>query len=84
MRTGIRKNEYHDAYGNLVQVGEHNGSSTYTTYYTYDGLQDLTNLTDANGNIRNFAYDGLGRNGIIDRSSRIDRHHLRNLELHLR
>jgi RHS repeat-associated protein len=59
--NGNQKDVYHDAFGNLVQVGEHNGSSTYTTYYTYDGLHDLLNLTDANGNIRSFAYDGLGR-----------------------
>ena len=50
-----------DAYGNLVQVVEHNGSSLYTTAYTYDGLKNLLNLTDANGNVRNFTYDGVGR-----------------------
>jgi len=59
--NGNPKDEYHDAFGNLVQVAEHNGSSTYNTYYTYDGLHDLLNLTDANSNLRNFAYDGLGR-----------------------
>ena len=59
--NGNKKDLYHDAYGNLVQVGEHNGTSTYSTYYTYDGLKDLTNLTDALGNVRNFTYDGLGR-----------------------
>jgi len=59
--NGNQKDTYHDAYGNLVQVGEHNGSSTYTTTYIYDGLQNLLGLTDANGNVRSFAYDGLGR-----------------------
>lgn len=59
--NGNLKDEYNDAYGNLVEVGEHNGSSTYLTYYTYDGLKDLTNLTDANGNLRAFTFDGLGR-----------------------
>ena len=59
--NGNEKDVYHDAFGNLVQVGEHNGTSTFTTYYTYDGLQDLLGLTDANGNVRSFAYDGLGR-----------------------
>lgn len=58
---GNPKDEYADAYGNLVRVDEHNGSSTYSTYYAYDGLKDLTNITDALGNIRNFTYDGLGR-----------------------
>src|SRR5258708_7654511 len=55
------KDLYKDAYGNLVQVDEHNGASTYSTYYVYDYLSDLTKITDALGNVRNFAYDGLGR-----------------------
>ena len=59
--NGNEKDEFHDAYGNLIQVGEHNGTSTYTTYYGYDGLKDLLGITDANGNVRNFSYDGLGR-----------------------
>lgn len=50
-----------DAFGNLAQVNEHNGSSTYTTTYAYDYLGDLLSITDANSNIRNFTYDGLGR-----------------------
>lgn len=50
-----------DAFGNLVQVNEHNGVSTYTTTYTYDYLGDLLSITDANSNVRNFTYDGLGR-----------------------
>ena len=58
---GKTKDAYRDAYSNLIQVNEHNGSSTYSTYYTYDGLKDLTNITDALGNVRNFTYDGLGR-----------------------
>ncbi|HET9410040.1 MAG TPA: FG-GAP-like repeat-containing protein [Candidatus Sulfotelmatobacter sp.] len=59
--NGNPKDTVNDAYGNLIQVGEHNGTTTYTTTYSYDGLKDLLNLTDANGNVRNFAYDGLGR-----------------------
>jgi len=59
--NGNTKDIYDDAYGNLSQVGEHNGTSTYTTTYSYDGLKDLLNLTDANGNVRGFAYDGVGR-----------------------
>lgn len=52
---------YSDAYGNLVRVDEHNGGNTYTTYYEYDGLRNLTKITDALTNLRNFTYDGLGR-----------------------
>jgi len=55
------KDLFKDAYGNLVQVNEHNNGSTYTTTYTYDGLKNLTNITDALGNVRNFSYDGLSR-----------------------
>ena len=58
--NGHAKDLIKDAYDNLVQVNEYNGS-TYTTTYAYDYLKDLTNITDALGNVRNFAYDGLGR-----------------------
>ncbi len=50
-----------DAFGNLVEVIEHNGTSTYTTAYEYNGNNKLTKITDAEANIRNFTYDGLGR-----------------------
>jgi RHS repeat-associated protein len=49
-----------DAYGNLAQVVEY-ASPTATTTYTYDAANDLTKITDASGNIRDFTYDGLGR-----------------------
>lgn len=58
---GKVKDIFKDAYDNLVQVAEHNGSSIYNTYYTWNGLKKLTNITDALGNVRNFSYDGLGR-----------------------
>ena len=38
-----------------------NASTTYITLYEYDRIGDLTKITDALGNIRNFTYDGLGR-----------------------
>lgn len=50
-----------DAYGNLVTVIEHNDTSDYTTAYEYNYLGNLIKVTDALGNVRNFAYDGLGR-----------------------
>lgn len=59
--NGKTKDLYKDAYGNLVQVDEHNSGNTYSTYYIYDYLGDLTKITDALGNVRNFTYDGLGR-----------------------
>ncbi len=57
---GVAKDLYKDAYDRLVQVGEH-GSTTLTTSYNYNGRGDLTKITDALGNIRNFTYDGLGQ-----------------------
>ncbi len=59
--NGKTKVLYNDAFGNLKQVDEHNGSSTYTTFYTYNYLVNLTSITDASSNVRNFTYDGLGR-----------------------
>ncbi len=59
--NGKTKDLYSDAYGNLIQVDEHNSSSTYSTTYTYDYNRSLTNITDSAGNVRNFTYDGLGR-----------------------
>ncbi|MDQ5971522.1 MAG: hypothetical protein QG566_468 [Patescibacteria group bacterium] len=49
-----------DVFGNIVQVVEHNGSSTYTTSYEWDTNNNLTKITDALGNIRTFTYDGVG------------------------
>ena len=58
---GNAKDLYKDAYDNLVQVDEHNGTSTYTTNYEYDLNGNLTKIEDALDNIRNFTYDGLNR-----------------------
>lgn len=50
-----------DAYGNLIKVVERNDASSYTTAYEYNGNDKLTKITDAQDNIRNFTYDGIGR-----------------------
>ena len=50
-----------DAFNDLVEVDEENKTATSTTLYTYDSLGNLTNITDASGNVRNFTYDGLSR-----------------------
>jgi RHS repeat-associated protein len=55
------KKYYKNAYSNLVRVDENNSGSTYSTYYAYDLLGDLTGITDGLGNVRSFVYDGLGR-----------------------
>ena len=58
---GKRKDFYKDAYGNLSQVAEHNSGTHATTTYAYDLNRQLTSITDAAANVRNFTYDGLGR-----------------------
>ena len=55
------KDIYKSAYDKLVQVDEHNSGNTYSTFYEYNYLGNLTKITDALSNIRNFTYDGLGR-----------------------
>jgi len=59
--NGKTKDLIKDAYGNLIEVDEHNGANTYVTTYAYDYLGDLTKITDALGNVRNFTYDALAR-----------------------
>jgi RHS repeat-associated protein len=59
--NGKVKRYYKDAFGHLVKVDEVNGASTYVTTYAWNLNGNLTKITDALGNIRNFGYDGLGR-----------------------
>ena len=59
--NGKTKDLLYDAYKRLIEVDEHNASSTYATLYQYDGNGDLTKINDASANVRNFTYDGLGR-----------------------
>ena len=58
---GHEKDYTKDAYGNLATVVEHTATSTYTTSYAWDRNNNLTSISDASGNVRNFSYDGLGR-----------------------
>ena len=59
--NGKLKDYTKDAYGNLATVVEHISSTLATTTYAYDLNNNLTRITDALGNIRNFTYDGLSR-----------------------
>ncbi len=59
--NGKPKDLHTDAYGNLATVEEHNSAETYTTSYQYDKNNNLTRITDALSNLRNFTYDGLSR-----------------------
>ena len=57
---GYLKDSVVDAFGNLVNVVEH-ATTVGTTTYAYDALNNLATTTDALGNVRAFAYDGLSR-----------------------
>ena len=59
--NGNSKTFANDARGNLIRVDERNGGQLYSTHYTYDPLGSLTQIRDAENNIRTFAYDSLGR-----------------------
>lgn len=56
----IRKQK-HDASGRVVQVIEVNGGSSYNTYFVYNRVGDLTQVTDNAGNLTAVTYDSLGR-----------------------
>ncbi|USN87565.1 MAG: VCBS repeat-containing protein [Candidatus Nomurabacteria bacterium] len=51
----------YDAFGRLAAVTENEGTNSYTTNYTWNNLGNLTKITDAESNVRNISYDGLGR-----------------------
>jgi RHS repeat-associated protein len=50
-----------DAYGRIAAVYEYNGGIPFKTVYGYDGLDELVNITDNEGNIFRFEFDSLGR-----------------------
>ncbi|MDH5597023.1 MAG: hypothetical protein OEY44_02870, partial [Candidatus Peregrinibacteria bacterium] len=50
-----------DARGNLIRVTENEGSASYDTVYNYDPLGRLTQIRDAQNNVRSLRYDSLGR-----------------------
>ena len=50
-----------DAYDRLVGVTEFNREETYQTEFSYDSRDLLVGLQDAEGNLRAFEYDSLGR-----------------------
>lgn len=59
--NGKNKDFWKDAYGNLANVVEYLSGSPATTTYAYDTVNNLTKITDALSNLRNFIYDGLAR-----------------------
>lgn len=57
--AGSRTRLHRDAHNRLVKVEELSGSNVYTTSYVFDVSGNLTTITDAVGNLRNFEYNGL-------------------------
>lgn len=59
---GNKKDLNKDGYGNLAEVVEYlTSTSSATTTYAWDLSKNLTKITDAAGNIRNFTYDTRNR-----------------------
>lgn len=59
--NGHRKDFVNDAYGNLITVREYLNGTLHSTHYEYDGNNNLSKITDAEGNVRSFTHDLLGR-----------------------
>ncbi len=59
--NGHEKIFYYNAFNDLARVDEKKNAEVYSTVYTYDAQGNLIKITDALGNVRNFAYDALGR-----------------------
>ncbi len=64
--NGHLKEAFKNGRDNITRVLEHNQGATYTTSYLYDVLGNLTQITDAQNNIKRLSYDGLGRKTWMD------------------
>ena len=58
--NGNIKKLTNDAYSRLATVVEKNGATYATTTYAWNANDTLATTTDADGNVRNFTYDGRG------------------------
>lgn len=63
---GKTKSTRNDGLGRLMEVQEVNAGEVYSTRYTYNPADSLTRITDALGNRKHFAYDGLQRKVFMD------------------
>lgn len=59
--NGHIKREYNNAFDKIVKVEEVMGASNSATIYSYDALDQLTQIVDDLANIFAFTYDTLGR-----------------------
>jgi RHS repeat-associated protein len=55
-----------DAFGNIVEVTEHDNAELYKTAYTYDAADNLVSITDNEGNRISYVYDSLGSRVRVD------------------
>lgn len=55
------KTYLYNTFDKLISVTEKNGNTDQVTKYTWSMFGNLTNITDAEGNVRNFTYDAEGR-----------------------
>ncbi|MEU3839248.1 RHS repeat-associated core domain-containing protein [Streptomyces sp. NPDC028635] len=58
--VGERTDTYTDVFGQITKVVEHGPSSNYTTTYGYTRSGQLSQITDAKGNITRYTYNWLG------------------------
>jgi RHS repeat-associated protein len=59
--AGKKRQSTTDALGRLTQVTEDPGGLGYVTTYSYDALNDLTNVVQNGSRQRSFSYDSLSR-----------------------
>ncbi|WP_369243643.1 RHS repeat-associated core domain-containing protein [Streptomyces sp. R41] len=57
---------YTDVYGQTSKVVEHNGSSAYTTQYTYTSTGQLKQISDPRGNNTIYTYNWAGQRTVVD------------------
>ncbi|MGW2449119.1 RHS repeat-associated core domain-containing protein [Streptomyces sp. NPDC001675] len=57
---------YTDVYGQTSKVVEHNGSSAFTTQYSYTAAGKLQKITDPRGNTTLYTYDWAGNRKSVD------------------
>ncbi|MGB1252641.1 MAG: carbohydrate-binding protein, partial [Candidatus Promineifilaceae bacterium] len=59
--NGSRTEQLNDAFGQLVEVKEYNGTDEYVTLYAYNLQGQLISVRDNNTNVSTMSYDLLGR-----------------------